>query len=264
MNSMPREAAPVVPTAAASAGRDVRLAAIAGLLAGLLAWSAGELTVKAFRPPMHVQNVMGQTIERATFEDRAAADAKNATLAYTEFGLLLGVGLGAAGGLIGRASRQAVRGAAAGGALGAVFSFGAALVLLPVYFRAEDTSQAELSRDLTLPLLIHVGCWSATGLAAGVAYGIGRGGGSSRLAGAALGGALGGALGAALYEVVCATAMPHSGSTTPLPWSMTARLVARVLVAVSAGSLAALVADTPLSRSATKRRRAGTICSWTR
>jgi hypothetical protein len=100
--------------------------------------------------------------------------------------------------------------------------------------------------------MVHAGCWAAAGLAAGVAYGIGRGGGSSRLAGAALGGALGGALGAALYEVVCASALPHSGSTTPLPWSMTARLAARVLVAVGAGCLAALVACTPLSRSAMK------------
>jgi hypothetical protein len=195
---------------------------------------------------------MGQAIERATFEDRAAADAKNATLAYTAFGLVLGVGLGAAGGLAGQSSRRAVLCAATGGVLGAVLSFGAALALLRVYFRAEDTSQAELSRDLMIPLLVHVGCWSAAGLAAGVAYGIGRGGGSSRVASAALGGALGAALGAVLYEVICASALPHSGSTTPLPWSMTARLLSRVLVAVGAGFLASLVADMPLSRPATK------------
>ena len=257
MNSMQEAAAAVGATAPAAPGRDVGLATIAGLLAGLLAWSVGELTVKAFRPPTHVQNVMGQAIERATFEDRAAADAKNATLAYTAFGLLLGAGLGAAGGMARGSSRRAALGAATGGGLGAVLSFGAALMLLPVYFRAEDMSQAELSRDLTIPLLVHVGCWSAAGLAAGVAYGIGRGGGSSRVACAALGGALGGAVGAALYEVFCASALPHSGSTTPLPWSMTARLVARVLVAVGTGFLSALVADTPLSRSATKATDGG-------
>lgn len=252
MNPMQQATDAGIPTAPAASGRHVGLATIAGLLAGLLAWSEGELTARAFRPPTYVQNVMGQAIERATFEDRAAADAKNAALAYTTFGLVLGVGLGAAGGLGGRSSRRVVLGAAAGGALGAALSFGTALVLLPVYFRAEDTSQAELSRDLMIPLLVHVGCWSVAGLAAGVAYGIGRGGGSSRLARAALGGALGAALGAVLYEVVCASTLPHSGSTTPLPWSTTARLLARVLVAVGAGFLAAVVADTPLSRAAKK------------
>ncbi len=252
MKSMQRAAAAVGPAAPAGQGRELRLAAVAGLLAGVLAWSVGELTAKAFRPPMHIHNVMGQAIERATFEDRAAADAKNAALAYTIFGLFLGIGLGTAGGLTRRSTRRAVRGAATGGVLGAVLSFGAALVLLPVYFRAEDASQAELSRDLTIPLMVHVGCWSTAGLAAGVGYGLGRAGGSARTAGAALGGALGGALGAALYEIVCASALPHSGSTSPLPWSPTARFVAHVLVAVAAGLLTALVADTPLARLETK------------
>ena len=180
MNPMQQPAAALGATTPAAPGRDVGLATIAGLLAGLLAWSAGELMVKAFRPPMYIQNVMGQAIERATFEDRAVADGKNATLAYTVFGLVLGVGLGAAGGLAGRSRRRAVEGAAMGGALGAVVSFGAALALLAVYFRAEDTAQAELSRDLMIPLLVHAGCWSAAGLAAGVALRVGRGGGPSR------------------------------------------------------------------------------------
>jgi hypothetical protein len=244
--------AALVATRPSVRGRVVALATGAGLIAGLVAWGIGELIVHAFRPPMHIQHVMGQAIARAKFEDRADADAKNATLAYTMLGLALGVGLGAAGGMAGRSSRRAVKGAVAGGMLGTVFAAGAALVLLPVYFRAEDKAQADLSRDLLIPLLVHAGSWAAVGLAAGIAYGIGRGGGTSRLANAALGGALGGALGAVIYEIVCASALPHSGSTTPLPWSMTARLLARVLVAVGAGFLAAIVADMPLSRPATK------------
>ncbi len=189
MNPTQRAETSAVPPRSAAVSRHVGYATIAGLLAGLVAWSAGELIVKAFRPPTHIQNVMGQAIERATFEDRAAADAKNATLAYTVLGMVLGMGLGAAGGLAGRSSRRAIVAAATGGVVGALLSFGAAFVLLPVYFRAEDASQADLSRDMTIPLLVHAGCWSAAGLAAGLAYGIGRAGGLPRIAGAALGGA---------------------------------------------------------------------------
>jgi hypothetical protein len=242
-------------------GRLVAFATGAGLIAGLVAWGVDEPIVHAFRPPTHVQHVMGQAIERANFEDRAAADAKNATLAYAVLGLVLGVGLGAAGGMAGRSSGRAVKGATAGGVLGTVFAAGAALVLLPIYFRAEDKSQGELARDLMIPLLVHAGSWAAAGLAAGIAYGIGRGGGKSRIANAALGGALGGALGAVLYEVVCASTLPHSGSTTPLAWSMTARLLARVLVAVGVGFLAAVVADMPHSRPASKAIGGGSVAT---
>ena len=47
-------------------------------------------------------------------------------------------------------------------------------------FDALDKAQEELSRDLTLPLLIHGGIWAACGLAGGVALAIGLGAGRTR------------------------------------------------------------------------------------
>lgn len=232
-------------------GRTLALAALFGVLAGLTAWVVGEGAIKTFRPPTQTQHVMGQAIEHVRFEDRAAADLKNAALAYTILGAALGAGLGLAGGLTRGSALRATGSAAVGLGLGAVISLGAALLVLPVYFRAEDRAQAELARDLTIPLAVHAACWAAAGLAAGAAFGVGIGGGASRVANAALGGALGAALGAAVYEVAAAAALPSSGTTSPLSHSLIARLLARVLVGAAAGILTAVVCDLPTRRPAT-------------
>ena len=55
MDSMQPAEAAGGPTAPAAPGRGVGLATLAGLLGGLLAWSVGESTVRAFRPPTYVQ-----------------------------------------------------------------------------------------------------------------------------------------------------------------------------------------------------------------
>jgi len=128
------------------------------------------------------------------------------------------------------------------------------LALLPFYFRALDKAQEELSRDLTLPLLIHGGIWAACGLAGGMAFAIGLGAGGSRLIKGAVGGLIGALLGAALYEMIGATAFPHDLTTSPLATIWIPRLLARLLVATLSGLLAAVVINTAARRPAGQSR----------
>ena len=132
--------------------------------------------------------------------------------------------------------------------LGAVLGAGTSLALLPFYFRALDKAQEDLSRDLTLPLLVHGGIWAACGLAGGAAFAIGLGAGRIRLIKAAVGGLIGAVFGAALYELIGATAFPTDKTTYPLATIWIARLLARLLVATLSGLLAAVVINTAARR----------------
>jgi hypothetical protein len=230
-------------TAMPRAGALVTTALVAGLAAGFVAWLIGEAVVNAFVPPYQIQNVMGQSIKRATFQDQAAADSKNATLAFAVLGGVLGAVMGIAGGLARRSTRAAVVSSAVGLVLGGVLGAGASLAFLPVYFSALDRSQEELSRDLTLPLFVHGGIWAACGLAGGVAFGIGLCGGRTRTINAAIGGLIGAVVGAVLYEMIGAMALSADKTTNPLATTGTARLLARLLVATLSGTLAAVVID---------------------
>jgi hypothetical protein len=234
-----------VKTAAAltSPSRLVVVAAVAGLVAGLIAWLIGEVVVNAFVPPMQTQKMMGQVIRKATFADQSAADFKNATLAFGVLGGMMGAAMGMAGGVACRSARAIMRGVASGLVAGAILGVVASVLALPFYFHALDVADEELSRDLVLPVLVHSAIWAACGLAGGLAFGIGLDAGRTRIINAALGGLIGAALGAVLYEMIGAATMSTSKTTSPLPLSWEARLLARMLVATLSGLLAAVVVN---------------------
>jgi hypothetical protein len=233
-----------------TAGWLVPLALGAGLLAGVASWFVGELVLHVFVPPYEAQHVMGQTIMKASFKDRSAAETKNATLAFAVLGGLLGATLGMAGGIARRSTKAGMGSSALGLVLGAVLGAGTSLALLPLYFRALDKAQEELSRDLTLPLLVHGGIWAACGLAGGVAFAIGLGAGRIRLVKAAVGGIIGAVLGAALYELIGAIAFPQDNTSSPQATIWIARLLARLLVATLSSLLAAVAVSTVARRPA--------------
>jgi len=239
---------PAGPTADPSGARLIAFATAAGLLAGLGSWAVGEATLNTFRPPLQRQIVFGQVMEKANYEDQARADFRNAVVAFAALGAALGGSLGLAGGWARGATPGAIRAGAAGLPLGGLLATAASFALLPFYFRAEDRSVEELSRDLVLPLLVFSGIWSAAGLGGGLALGLGLGGGRDRVIRAALGGLLGAALGAALYEIVGAAAIPAGKTHLPLPPSPSVRLLARLLAATSAGLLAGTFASLQTTR----------------
>jgi hypothetical protein len=240
----PSDPAPNLPPATVSSiGRLVAWALGAGLLAGVASWLIGEAAFNAFRPPYQAQHVMGQVIMKATFADQSAADSKNATLAFAVLGGLLGIALGMVGGLARQSARAGAVAAAAGLVLGGVLGAVASWALLPVYFHALAVAQEALSRDLTLPLLVHGGIWAACGLAGGVAFGIGLGGGRAVVVKAGFGGLLGAILGAALYELIGASVFPAQKTTSPLSTTWGTRLLARLLVCSLSAMLAAALVN---------------------
>jgi hypothetical protein len=127
--------------------------------------------------------------------------------------------------------------------MGTVSSLG----LLPVYFRALDVAQEELSRDLVLPLMIHCGIWAACGLAAGTAFGLGLRLGMAQIARSGIGGLIGAALGGSIYELMGAMVFPDHMTTSPLSLTWSTRLLARLLVATLAAVMAAAFVS-PASR----------------
>jgi hypothetical protein len=245
------------PPATPTPSRLVVMAIVAGLVAGVVSWLIGEAVVTAFRPPYQAQNVMGQTIMKANFEDQSVADTKNAALAFAMLGGVLGAALGMAGGIARRSTKAGMGSSVVGLVLGAVLGAGTSFALLPFYFRALDKAQEDLSRDLTLPLLVHGGIWAACGLAGGAAFAIGLGAGRVRLLKAAFGGLIGAVLGAALYELIGATAFPVDKTTYPLATTWIARLLARLLVAILSGLLAAVVINMQGRRPTATRRMPG-------
>jgi len=227
------------------AGWLATLAACTGLLAGVGAWLIGEAALTAFRPPYERQQVMGQTILKASFQDQSAADCKNAALAFAALGGLLGLALGLAGGLARRNVSSGVKAGVVGLVLGGLLAASASLAIVPVYYRALDRAQEEMSHDLVLPLMVHGGIWSVCGLAGGIAFGIGLGGGRARVLNAALGGLIGAALGAALFEMIGAMAFPAAKTTSPISFTWGSRLFARLLVACLTGLVAAAIVKGP-------------------
>jgi hypothetical protein len=221
----------------------------AALLAGVASWLVGEAFLNHFKPS-----------EKAASEpynfgplnrEMRIANSYNGAIAFGALGGLLGLGLGAAGGLSRRSARHALAGALTGlvlgGAAGAAPSFG----IMPWHWdhRNDDPS----SSDLTVPLMLHLGLWCGLGTAAGLAYGLGRGGARpAPLVRGAVGGLIGAAVGTALFELVGAAALPMDLTTSPIAESTLARLLARLFIAVFAalGAVVALQPGKPADRPA--------------
>jgi hypothetical protein len=178
--------------------------AIAGaLLSGAVADGLYEVMPTIFIPPPHMVSMMGQRVNQPLLPDVIVADRKNAMVTFAIAGGLLAMLLGLAGGL----ARRSIRGALLGGVAGLVLAAGvgvaAAAVAVPIHARQHEKDPDSITKDMTLPLLIHAGTWAALGAAAGAALGLGAGL-RGRLPSVILGGLVGGALGAGIYDVTAA------------------------------------------------------------
>jgi hypothetical protein len=178
--------------------------AIAGaLLSGAVAAGIYEVTPTIFIPPPHMVSMMGQMTNQPLAPDIVVADRKNAMVAFGIAGGLLAMSLGLAGGLARRSVPGALVGALVGLVLGAGCGAAAAAVGVPVLARQHDKNPDSVTKDMAIPLLIHVGMWSAIGVAAGAGLGVGAGM-RGRLPSVILGGLAGGALGAGIYDITAA------------------------------------------------------------
>jgi len=215
-------------------GVSWRLLLAASLGAGIVSWLGGEATYGSFRPATVITLVMGAPELSTTPATRAAADAKNAAVAFAMLGAALGLALGLAGGLSRGSRRAAAQAALIGGGLGGLLGAVTAWALTILDYRIRDPS----SHSLLIPLLLHAGIAAAVGGGGGLALGLGRGGRPAAVR-AAAGGALGGLLGAVLYEVIGALAFPLAETVQTIAVAWSPRLLDRLLIAIPAAVIAA-------------------------
>ena len=159
-------------------------------------------------------------------------------------GGLLGLALGLAGGLAVRSAGRAALGAVVGLILGVVAGALPAFIVMPWHWEHRNDDPATL--DLVAPLLIHLGLWSAAGLAAGLAFGIAaRGFRPARLIEAAFAGLIGAMVGTFVFEMAGAFLFPFDHTADPFSDTPGTRLLARLCVAgfVGLGAIRALPAD---------------------
>jgi hypothetical protein len=219
----------------------------AGILAGAAGFGIGEAAPKLTPPdllnlppeirasssqkPLEIERRMGIARDRA------------ATLAYGGLGMVLGLALGAAGGLVRRSSTAAIAAGLTGLILGAAAGAGTTRAILPYYHTTRGSATDEnKTNDLELALMTHAAIWSAVGAAAGFALGLGLGGGG-RIARATLGGILGAGLAAVIYEFAGAIIFPTDQTFRPMAFAAAPRLLANLAVAICAGVGAFGVAD---------------------
>ena len=219
------------------------IAALAGLVAGVASWGAGEAALVAFEPGFRMSTEMAATIETSTAEVRRQMEVATSRTAMVSYGALagfLGLALGWAGtrfaeGPPRRRVAAPILGLVAGLALGAV----AALGLVEVFHTWFRASAEAFSKDLLKPLLLHAGMWLPAGLVGGVAFawasGMGR-----RGAVIVVGGGLGAVIGAVFFEILGALVFATAKTTHPIALSLWARLLAHLCVCIAATALVLL------------------------
>jgi hypothetical protein len=210
--------------------------AVAGLLAGLLAFGAGEAVYDLIPAGTVTQHALGLTKVSPTVATQTVAAARNGALTFGVLGLFLGGCLGLAGGLARRSST-----AVAAGGLGSVLGFaagaGASLALLPFCiasrFRYPDN-------DLAISFLMHGTIWGLLGAVAGLAFAVGLG--ERNLWVRALTAGFAGALiGAVAFDLIGVVAFPGARTDDPISQTWVTRLMARLLVTVATAAAVSLV-----------------------
>lgn len=222
--------------------------ALAGLLAGLVAFAAGEAVYKLIPAELVKVNTMGQIMMAPTEKTARAADVRNAALAFGLLGVCLGSFMGTAGGLARRSAsamaRAGVLGAVLGLAAGALISFG----LLPIFL---DTQPFHPEHELILSVIMHMAIWGVTGAAAGLAFAVGLG--ERRLVARAIAaGFVGAALGSLVFELVGAALFPLASTGQPISTTWPSRLLARLLVTAASVAGVILTISAPLPAEASE------------
>ena len=209
-----------------SRSRMWALALAAGLAAGLIGWILAESALTKGTDRLRDK---GRNVPLAS-----AVALRDAVVSFGIIGALLGLGLGAAGGLIGRSGRRAVLAGGAGLILGGLAGAGTARWLVPIYFHNLNAN------DMTYSMEVNGGIWGAVGAAAGLAFAMGLGG-SGRLLHMAVAGLGGGLLAMALFVFAGSMFLPRAMADRPVSLTPESRLAARLLLAllVAAGTVLA-------------------------
>jgi hypothetical protein len=217
-------------------GRTRGLLAVGGLLAGVLAFGAGEAVYDLIPAGIVTQYALGLTKVSTSVATETVAAARNGALAFGVLGLFLGGCLGLAGGLARRSSF-----AVAAGGLGSVLGFaagvGASLALLP-FCIASRIRYPE--NELVISFLMHGAIWGLLGALAGLAFAVGLGERPLWVR-ALTAGFIGALVGAVTFELIGAVAFPGAKTDDPISRTWATRLMARLLVTVATAAALTLV-----------------------
>jgi hypothetical protein len=257
-----------------------------GILAGGLAGLGGEVTNRAF--PVWVVHPKGNVVARSTEETGVLSFPVQADLppefdsldgyvrtgarsvilkrglrvaegykAAAAFGLvaaLLGIGLGLTGGLARGTVRSGLFGALLGGLGGLATAVALALLLVPLFFRLQDSAESAQFQNPDAPsslflLLVSTHAGISAGIGAVVGLGLGLGlGERRRIAGAVLGGLAGGCVGAFASDAINSLAYPLMRTYVPVAEEPIPRVLALFCVAVATALFAGWAAGDPRRR----------------
>ncbi|WP_169975836.1 hypothetical protein [Tautonia rosea] len=213
---------------------------VAGLVAALMGWGAGELALVGFKPGFQMDDSLRQSLETATAETRRQmneATTRSATVAYGVLAAALGLCLGVAGGMAGRSRSQTVSAVALATVLGGLAGAASTYALTELFHEIFRASSANYSKDMLTPLLLHGGMWLPAGFFGGLALGLASGG-WRRAGQAVFGGCLGVVCGVVVFEILAALLFPTAKTTHPLASSALPRLFAHLSVALLVALLA--------------------------
>jgi hypothetical protein len=206
------------------------LVALAGLLAGLAAFGIGEAAYNCIPPRLTLQNTMGRMLMAVNQADAAAAETRNAALAFAILGGCLAGLLGVAGGLARRSGATTAAAGLLGLLIGAGVAAGVSLATLPSFTYARLTYS---DYEMVFSMVMHGGIWGLSGAVAGLAFAAGQGLDDRRfLVLAPIAGFIGAVIGALAFELVGAGLFPLAYTGDPVSADWPSRLTARMLVAL--------------------------------
>lgn len=207
----------------------------AAFVSALAALMVGEAVKDFFRPA--VLPALSDPFSNANDRLILAGKSKEAITAFEAFGAFLGLAFGLAGAM---AKRKPLREWIAPGLIGFLLGLSVAAVATKILMPVADANRGQMVDDMILPIWVLGGMWAPLGLVAGLAFALGlwpveR----SVLPRAALGGLVGAAVGTVLYLLIGALLMPLSETGSPLPATLAARSLARLVVALATGLVVA-------------------------
>ena len=172
------------------------LAALAGVLAGLISFGVGEAIYKLIPAQLMRVPASGGFVIAPTAATQAVADTRNAALAFGVLGSSLGGCLGIAGGLARRSGFGSIAAGLFGAMLGAALPAGISMASI-IPFANAQIHYSEY--DLFISMAMHGLIWGLAGAAAGLAFAFGLG--RPRLCvGAATAGLVGAVIGAVAFR----------------------------------------------------------------
>jgi hypothetical protein len=209
--------------------RPARWVALAGLMAGLVAFGVGEAVYQLIPAETVTVNTMGRMITGPDQATMAVAEVRNGALTFGLFGLCLAGFLGMAGGLARRSASRTLVAGLLGSILGLASGAALSLAILPL---ALESLPAHLDYNLMISAIMHGSIWGLSGGAAGLAFatGLGKRGLVVRATAAGIVGAV---LGAVAFDMIAAVIFPLANTGQPISTTWPSRLMARLLVAIA-------------------------------